>query len=197
MKALSVLLTTLLVGLATAPMGEAAENTVSGNYRVDAVMTEGGPLLRGPAEVYVLDAAGDVVARQHAVPAVFDLGHGDFTAAVVYGHTQARGVIEPGTKPGSNTLNLEAGEVRLDLTTREGERPRLADLSWQVYRYRRAEDQGAEVAASRVKRPELILDAGWYEVVVRPAGASDSTSTARHLIEVQAGRRQTYSIEVD
>ncbi|MBK1670823.1 hypothetical protein CKO28_22660 [Rhodovibrio sodomensis] len=197
MKPRSVLLTTLLVGLATAPTVEAAQNTVSGNYRVDAVMTEGGALLQGPAEVYVLDAGGEVVARRHAVPAVFDLGTGDFTAAVVYGHAQARGAIELGTKPGNNPLNLEAGEVRLDLITRDGKRARLSDVSWRVYRYRRTEDLGTEVAESQVKRPEFILDAGWYEVVVRQAGASDSPPTARHVIEVESGRRQTYNIEVD
>ena len=69
---------------------QAIQNTESGNYRVDLVMTTGGPLLNDAADVYVIDATGDVVARGHAVPAIFDLPRGDYTAAVVYKNAQAR-----------------------------------------------------------------------------------------------------------
>lgn len=78
MKSFFSLLTALVIGLTSGSPGWAAQNTASGNYRVDAVMTEGGALLEGAAEVYVLDRQGDVVARRHAVPAVVDLGGGDF-----------------------------------------------------------------------------------------------------------------------
>lgn len=103
MKARSVVLTTFLFGVATAVVGNAAQNTVPGNYRFDAVMAEGEPLLPGQAQVYVLDRGGDVVARRHAMPAVFDLGRGDFTAANVYKYAQGRGTIEPGTKSGNKS----------------------------------------------------------------------------------------------
>ena len=197
MKTFSRLLLGLLIGLSSVSPGQTAQNTASGNYRVDAVMTEGGTLLEGAAAVYVLDSQGDVVARGHAVPAVFDLGDGDFTAVVVYGHARARGAIEPVTQAGANALNLDAGKVRLDLVKPDGTPVSSADLSWRVDRYRPDAERGPEVVVTEQARPHLILDAGWYEVRAGHAGQSGASSTREHVIEVKAGREQTYSIVTD
>ena len=197
MKTLASLLVGFLLGLSCAPPGQAAQNTASGNYRIDAVMTQGGALLEGAAEVYVLDPEGNVVARRHAVPAVLDLGDGDFTAVVVYGNARARGAIEPGTQPGANALNLEAGEVRLDLVKPDGTRAPARGLSWRVYRYRPDAERGPEVVVTQAAHPRLTLDAGWYEVRARHPGKSGAPSTREHVIEVKAGRAQGYSIVAD
>ena len=197
MRTLASFLIVCVVGLSSVSPGQTAQNTASGNYRVDAVMTGGGTLLEGAAEVYVLDSQGDVVARRHAVPAMFDLGGEDFTAVVVYGNARGRGAIGPGTQPGANALNLEAGEVRLDLVKPDGSRVPSRDLSWRVYRYRPDIQRGPEVVVTHAARAHLILDAGWYEVQARHAGQSSSSSTREHLIEVKAGRERTYSIVTD
>lgn len=120
-----------------------------------------------------------------------------FTAAVVYGNAQARGALEPGTKAGSNVLNLEAGEVRLELVARDGTRDQPADVSWTVYRYRPGDQRGPEVVVTDAARPELTLDAGWYEVRARLAGKSDPSSIREHVVEVKAGREQAYRIFID
>lgn len=197
MKPLISCLIALLFGFAAGSLGHAAQNTAPGNYRIDAAMTQGGALLQGAAEVYVLDAQGNVVARRHAVPAVFDLGDGDYRAAIVYKNAQARGAIQPGTEPGTNALNLEAGHVRLDLVKRDGTRSRAPNLSWTVYRYRPGSERGQEVATSQDRRPDLTLDAGWYEVYARYAGDSGGANTGVHVIEIKPGRRQSYSIVID
>lgn len=175
----------------------ATQNIETGNYRVDVVMSAGGSLLEGAADVYVLDPQGKVVARRHAVPAVFDLAEGDYTAAVVYKNAQARAGIAPGTDPGTNVLNLDAGEVRLDLVNENGRRARVSGVSWTVSRYRRGSAQGREVVVTEDRRPALTLDAGWYEVQARHAGDAGQPAANAHVIEVKPGRRQAYRIVVD
>ena len=197
MKTIFTCLTALLLSFAAVSPGQATQTTASGNYRVDAVMTEGGALLRGAAKVYVFDARGTVVARRHAVPAVFDLRAGDYTVAVVYKSARARGALQPGTDPRSNVLNLEAGQVGLHLVARDGGRARFVSIDWTLYRYHPDADPGSAVATSQDRRPELTLDAGWYEVRVRAARETGATSTETHVIQVKPGRRQTYSIVTD
>jgi hypothetical protein len=197
MKKILTRLTALLLSFAAVLPGQAAQTTASGNYRVDAVMTEGGTLLRGPAKVYVFDARGTVVARRHAVPAVFDLEDGDYTVAIVYKSARARGPLQSGTDPRSNVLNLEAGQVRLDLIGQDGRRVRVARIDWTLYRYRAEATPGAAVATSQDRRPELTLNAGWYEVRVRATRETGAASTKTHVIQVKPGRWQTYSIVTD
>lgn len=196
MRRAQTLALALLAGVTGAMPAHADQNTASGNYRIDAVMTAGGAPIRDGADVFVLDAEGDVVARRHAVPAIVDLAPGDYTAAVVYKNAQARGALALGTTPGTNSLNLEAGEVRLDLVPPDGASGGVSAASWTVYRYRPGDAHGDTVAESSAARPELTLDAGWYEVHARytRSSADAPTGTVVHVIEVKPGRRQTYSI---
>ena len=94
-------------------------------------------------------------------------------------------------------MNLEAGEVRLELVARDGTRAQPADVSWTVYRYRPGARRGPEVVVTDAARPELTLDAGWYEVRARLAGKSDPSSIREHVVEVKAGRERAYRIFVD
>lgn len=197
MKILPPVIAALLVGAASVTAAPAAQNTASGNYRVDAAMTANGSLIQDGAAVFVLDAQGNVVARRHAVPAIFDLAPGTYTAALVYKNARGREPLRPGTDPGTNVVNLEAGEVVLQLVLPDATRSGVRELAWTVHRYRPGAKRGERVAKRAGARPRLTLDAGWYEVEARYRDAAGAQATRAHVIEVKPGRRQTYSIAVD
>lgn len=179
-----------LVALAVAPVADAANNILTGNYRIDAIAEPGAEPIWDGAKVVIRDAAGTVVARRHSVPTIVDLPRQDgYTATVIYKQSAGRAELSPGT----TQVNLRAGEATLQLVAAEGGGPAVTAQQWEVFRYAPGRSRGTLIARSKDASPLLTLSAGWYEVEAEHAGGGATL----HVIEVQAGRRFDYRIVAD
>lgn len=172
----------------------AALASSGGELRVDTVAVEGRAPIWDGARIGVWEMDGDkpgrMVAERHATPAKVALEPGRYRVAIHYqGARSMRDVRVEGGADQEIVLNLNAGEVSLDLLPRMGAAPVDRDLSWSVHHYAPGEGLGDLVASASGRNPTLLLSEGWYEVRVPYNG-----DTVRHVIQAKAGRQQWYSL---
>lgn len=176
--------------LAAAATASAADQQV----RIDAVVVEGTAPIQDEMLLQVWSRDGkkalQKVAESHSAPADLALKSGEYRVVAHYRDARVvRDIVVAGPADRHKVINLDAGEIGLELLPGVGRQPLADPILWQVRRYKRGTSSGREVAKISDARPSLLLSEGWYEVV-----ATHGENQTEHVIEVSAGQRFNYSL---
>lgn len=187
------LMATGLVLLVAAP-GAALADHDGHKVRIDAVVAKGAPPLSDNVKLQVWAREGRkatrLVAESARAPATLSMHPGQYRVVASYKTARTvRDIVVKNHADTRKTINLNAGEIGLELLRQVGGAPVRDSITWQVMRYKRGNGAGGKVATVSNSNPSLLLREGWYEVV-----ATHGNSRTAHVIEVSAGQRFDYSL---
>jgi hypothetical protein len=183
-----------LTAAAGATLQPAAASDQTQKVRLDAVVAVGAPPIQDAVRFEVWrhqDGQLSKIGENAAAPAEFRMAPGRYRIVAEYRDARVvRDVTVEDTSDTRKQINLNAGEIGLELLPRVGGRAYTgSDIVWQVHRYKRGADRGGKVAEVSHANPSLLLREGWYEVTANRGGRKIG-----HVIEVTAGARFDYSL---
>ncbi len=156
---------------------------------LDAVIAEGAAPL-SDVSFTVERVQGGVVQELRGSAAELELPEGRYRVRAAFGETEvAKDIVVDGVTK-RHRINLNAGEVQLNMIRGIGQAPIKDPIEWNVMTFGR-DSTGNRQLVHRVtaSTAQLTLPGGWYYVE-----ATHNGRTVKHTIEVTAGAAFKYFV---
>ncbi|MFC4353193.1 hypothetical protein ACFOW6_16720 [Fodinicurvata halophila] len=122
--------------------------------------------------------------------AILDAPPGEYILTTVYGATTREQKVEIGEDGGRHVVNLDAGEITLDVIRGVGQPSVNKPIKWTIMTYGKNSNGNRKVVYEETGiKPFLVLPAGWYIV-----HAENDGERIKHTIEVTSGVRYDYTL---
>lgn len=155
---------------------------------LDAVIAEGATPLSDVS--FTVERAGGVVQELRGGAAELELPAGRYTVRAAFGQTEVERDIVVDATNTRHTINLNAGEVQLNMIRGIGQDPIRDPIEWNVMTFGR-DALGNRHLLHKViaSTAQLTLPGGWYYIE-----AVHSGQTVKHSIEVTPGAAFKYFV---
>lgn len=137
----------------------------------------------------------ETVANLTGGVANVDVKPGRYRLTTAYGATVIEEDLDVrSAKDLPHEVNLNAGEIGLNMIPHVGGKPLRTPIDWQILSYRKNYQGKRDVIFSaNAAETEVVLPAGWYMVHAQQKGGK----LRKHVIEVTAGTRYNYTLVRD
>ena len=191
------LITALLLGVGVLVNPAGAASGILSEVHLEAVIIDGAPPLQNDVSFIVqrlnADGTRQVVAQQFGGSAKISLPRGRYKATARYGVAVSIARFSVDDRPLKMVLAMNAGRVHLQAIPKVGAATMNRPLRWDLFTFGRGSDgKRIKVVSLEEARPSLVLPQGFYI-----AHVWSGDLTARHTIEVAAGRTYTYTMTLD
>ncbi len=174
--------------LAAAGNASAAEQDLKPVY-LDAVIADGAAPLSDVAFT-IERVQGGVLQELRGGNAQVQLPAGRYRVRAAFGETEVEKDIVVDAANTRHTINLNAGEVQLNMIRGIGQAPIKDPIEWTIMTYGRdAKGNRHLVHQVTASTAQLTLPGGWYYVEAR-----HGASLVKHTIEVTAGAAFKYFV---
>ncbi|WP_022729198.1 hypothetical protein [Fodinicurvata sediminis] len=122
--------------------------------------------------------------------AVLEAPPGDYILTTVYGATTRKQNVRIDEDGSHHVVNLDAGEITLDVIRGVGEPSVTKPIEWKIMTYGKNSNGNRKVLYEETAvKPFLVLPEGWYVV-----HAINEGELIKHTIEVTSGVRYDYTL---
>lgn len=173
---------------------QTAAKTDGPGLEVQAVIMEGaGAISRDVAfSLHSMNSRGDRKLEDSGTggEAILEAPPGEYILTAIYGATTREQKVRIEEGRGHHVVNLDAGEITLDVIRGVGQPSVTKPIEWKIMTYGKNSNGNRKVIYEETAvKPFLILPEGWYVV-----HAVNEGELVKHTIEVTSGVRYDYTL---